>query len=276
MLHFLLAGAALVAVDLAVGGEEPPGADGDDLAARTIRLTDEFIRTTRERWREREGRAPTADELGLAIAEFVRQEALYREARARGLDQGDLIVRRRLIQKMEFITRDLVTVKEPTEAELAAHLDDNAERWAHPETVTFHHVFFSRQRRGSDVAADAARVLEGLDAKMTPDVAARLGDAFLREREYEHASAETIDRAFGPGFARAVLALEPGRWAGPIESSLGVHLVFVRAHRAARPATLDEVRSRVRSDLIERRRESATRDLERRIIERYPVIRPDG
>ena len=73
-------------------------------------------------------RPPTSEELEGLIRDRVREEVYYREALALGLDKDDLIIRRRLRQKMEFVTDDVVAQAQPTDDELSAYLK------AHPDT----------------------------------------------------------------------------------------------------------------------------------------------
>ena len=64
------------------------------------------------------------DELTLAerqalVDEYVREEALYREALAMGLNQGDYIIRQRLIQRLDFLLESGIETEDVGRAELA-------------------------------------------------------------------------------------------------------------------------------------------------------------
>ena len=52
------------------------------------------------------------------IDDFVREEVYYREALALGLDRNDTVIRRRLQQKMEFLTDTGADLLEPVAGEL--------------------------------------------------------------------------------------------------------------------------------------------------------------
>src|SRR5579872_6833062 len=62
-------------------------------------------------------RPPTEGELQGLVRDYIREEAAYRAALAAGLDRDDMIVRRRLRQKLEFLADDLATRTEPTGAD---------------------------------------------------------------------------------------------------------------------------------------------------------------
>ena len=98
-------------------------------------------------------RPPTSAESDRFLADFVREEILYREALALGLDHDDLVVRRRLVQKMEMLAlRDASAI---TESDLMDHYLDHRADYALPESVSFRQVFFSTALRGADAQAAA-------------------------------------------------------------------------------------------------------------------------
>jgi hypothetical protein len=200
-----------------------------------------------------------------AARQLVEEEALYREAKRLGLDQGDLVVRRRLVQKMEFLLEDLAAPPPPDEADLRAWLAAHPDKYRAPARVTLEHVYFSRDRRKDAVGADALAALQA------PDAAA--GDPFLGGRRFEQRTEQDLARTFGPDFAAAVMKLEPGRWGGPVASAYGRHLVRVESFSPAAPATLEDVRARVEADVVEARRREAAAKARAEIVARYPIER---
>jgi hypothetical protein len=93
------------------------------------------------------------------VTAHIREEVLYREALAMGLDRDDTIVRRRMAQKMEFLTDDVVGAAEPDDAALQRFFAENAARYAKPARVSFRHVYFSKEKRGASVEASACEAL---------------------------------------------------------------------------------------------------------------------
>src|SRR5262249_4884420 len=153
---------------------------------------------------------------------YIDNEVLYREALELGLDRGDIIVRRRLVQKMEFLTEGLDPVPEPTDTELQAYLDAHAEHYLQPDRVTLTHVFASNDRHGAATATLAEQWGEQLRAGADP---ATLGDPFLRGRELAAVSERDLAGILGNAFAAHVMQLPVGTWSAPIASSYGLHLV---------------------------------------------------
>ncbi len=229
-------------------------------AARIEQLALGFVRT----WQ----RPPTQEELAGLVDEFVREEILYREALALGLDRDDTIVRRRMRQKLEFLSEDVAPVADPDDAALARHLAEHADAYRIEPQVALRQVFVSRDRRGDAALGDAQALLARLSADPAADA---LGDASLLPASLPLAPLGEVARVFGAVFAEEVVKLPSGRWSGPVESGFGLHLVFVETREEGRPAALDEVRAAVRNDWLSARRAEANEAFYRNLRERYEV-----
>ncbi len=122
-------------------------------------------------------------------------------------DEGDIVVRRRLVQKVEFLFKDLSAMTEPTEDDLRNYYTENRAKYEMPPQVTFTQVYFSIDSRGVDGAKQAAQALtkEGHD----PSKASTLGDASMLSPECAQCSMREIINRFGTDFAKAVKNLEP-------------------------------------------------------------------
>ena len=167
--------------------------------------------------------APTAEEMNHLIEDRVRQEVLYREGLALGLDQGDEIIKRRMVQKMDFLAEDLSALQDPDPAELRSWFEKNAARFTVPGRLTFRHLYFSPDRRGTIALAGASAAKTRLAGKRENwQGAATLGDPFMFQDRYTGRSLEQVSAAFGGDFARALFTLPVGSWQGPIESGAWV------------------------------------------------------
>jgi len=237
---------------------------------RVIRVDADLLSGLRADHRRRTGRDPTPADEEAAVARHIDGEILYREARARGLDRGDVIIRRRLQQLMDLRAEDAATAAPPTDGELARELEQNPGRYARPARLALTQVFVAR---GPGDAARAAALLTALDGGADP---ARLGDPFLRGRDLGPLTRAEASATFGGDFAAALFALPAtadGRFVGPVPSSYGLHLVSLRARQAARPATLEEARVEIAADLREHRRAHAREQLLELLRGRYRVER---
>ncbi len=249
LLHFLVLGAALFALfDLREAAGSEAAGRLDVSAGRVEALGASFERT----WRRR----PTEAELEGIVEEWIRDEVLYREALARGLDRDDEIVRRRMRQKLEFVADDLTELVEPTDAELGAFLDSRQEAYRLAPRLALRHVYVSRDRHGDDAERLAGLLLEELRRLGSDADTSAHGDATLLPAELELGPLGAIAGVFGDELAAALELLEVGRWEGPLASSYGLHLVLVSEREEGRVPALDEIRTALERDwLAERRRE---------------------
>ena len=150
LLHFLLIGAVLFLVYNLVNTEQKEN---------EIIIDDNLINELAAKWELMRNRQPNLQELKSLVASFIEQEILYREALAMNLDHNDEIVKRRLAQKMEFISDELAEVLQPTEEMLKEYYEKNIENYTKPSVFTFKQVYFSQDKRTSAVE-DAKRILE--------------------------------------------------------------------------------------------------------------------
>jgi hypothetical protein len=261
LLHFFLVGAGLFALFAWLRG--PIVATPERIhvdAARIEQLALGFRRT----WQ----RPPAQDELDGLVAEFVREEILYREALAIGLDRDDTIVRRRMRQKLEFLSEDVAAVEDPDDATLSRYLAQHADAYRVEPLVALRQIFFSPDRRGDAASLDAQAALARLGADPAAD---ETGDASLLPQRLPPTTLSGISRVFGDAFAEQIGELTAGSWAGPIESSFGLHLVFIETREAGRAPSLDEVRQAVRNDWQAAQRSEANEVFYQRLRERYEV-----
>lgn len=259
LVHFFLLGAALFALYgwLNRDGFESP----DEIVVDTARvdaLAAQFERT----WQ----RPPTADELAGLVDNWVREEILYREGLALGLEENDPVLRRRIAQKVEFMSEAFVD-DELTDAELEAYLADNIEAYEIEPRYTFRQRYFDPGRRGDDLDQELDQAIE----KLRQSTDAPVGDPTLLPPRLANASTSEIRRTFGSDFADALAEVPVGQWSGPVRSGYGVHVVRVDEAVPGRAPSLEEVRPAVERDLLARRTEAAREKFYDMLRERYTV-----
>lgn len=264
LLHFVLLGAVIFAVYGWLPGHSSPSSDKIVVTQGQIEhLALGFLKT----WQ----RPPTAEELQGLIRDYVREEVCCREAIALGLDKDDTMIRRRLRQKMEFITDDLTAQTEPTDAELKAYLEAHPESFKIEPRLSFRHIFLNPQKHGGNLERDTAQLLAQLSrADPKADVSA-MGDSLLLENDFPPTSLGDIARQFGTAFATKLAALPVGNWQGPVESGYGVHLVCIRERLESRVPELAEVRESVRREWSNARRLESNERYYQELLKRYVV-----
>lgn len=219
LFQFLVLGTALFGVFHFVDKEKTDAPARIVISSdRIANLADGFART----WR----RLPSKDELQGLIDDYIRDEVFYREGRVAGLDRDDIIIRRRVRQKMEFFAED-ISAQDPSEEQLTAYLKANSERFKTEDRFTFRQIFLSETRRALSIDSDTKHVGSVLaEADASADTST-LGDPFVLGEEFHALSQGALAEIFGDSFAKGIFALEKGRWQGPLSSSFGQHFIFI-------------------------------------------------
>ena len=268
LVHFLLIGSLLFVISGAWGHSNQPG-------SKRIALTPDDVRQLEMAFAAQWERQPTSQELAGLVENRVREEILYREALAMGLDKEDDIVKRRMAQKMQFLAEDVANAHEPTTAELKAWFEKNGKQFALPGRITFRHIYFSPDQRGRQAHDDAANALAKIAGQPADSKsAAGLADRFMFQDYYAERSPEQLAKDFGSEFARAILKLKPGSWQGPVESGYGWHLVFVESFTPGRIPAFEEVEPDVKSAWLADQREQAWNEAYTAMRAKYTVSLP--
>ncbi len=270
LVHFLVLGTALFAVSRVLdpsAGKPPP--------SRQIVLTLDDLRQLQISFAAQWERAPSGQEMRGLVENRIREEILYREALAMGLDKDDTIVRRRMAQKMEFLAEDVSAAYEPTTEELQAWFAKNASMFEEPPRVTFRTLYFSPDRRGPHARTDAEKALAKLSGKPASwQSAAPLADPFMFEDYLADRAPDQIAKDFGPPFAKALFQEKPGAWSGPIESGYGWHLVFIDSLTPGRVPAFDEVEPDVKTAWLARRKAEAWEEAYKTMRAKYELVLP--
>jgi len=270
LVHFLLIGTLLFLAYATWGNS---GTSAETRPNRITLTSDDLIQMTLT-WRAQGRPMPTEREMENLIETKVREEVLYREAKALGLDKDDTIIKRRLAQKMEFVAEDLSTLKDPTPDELKAWFEQNRERFALPPRLTFTHRYFSPDKRPGTARQAAEQALSRL-GKSEAAADATDADAFMFNDRYVDQSAEQVAALFGPKFAASVIAMKQGTWQGPVESGYGWHVVFVEELTPGRVPAYEEIEPDVKQEWIAQRRADAKRTMYEAMRARYEVVVKD-
>ena len=264
LFHFCLMGAALFALSSLIS--RPGMSDRTEIVV-TQGEVEHLATGFAKLWR----RAPSPAELVGLVRDRVQEEVYYREAVAMGLDQDDVVIRRRLRQKLEFLSDDVAGRATPTDSALTAYLATHDERYRKSAALSFRQVYLNPDRHRATLAADAEALLAALRQLRSPDGAEELGDATMLEHRFESASIPDIERVFGPEFVEAITSLGTGQWRGPVGSSYGMHFVLVTGRVPGAPPSLAEVRDAVTRDWLNDRRVESQEATYREMLGRYKV-----
>ena len=259
--HFLLIAIALFAVD----AYSTRSVD----AQKVIEVDQARIEWLKSASKKENGRLPTDGELQRLIDNHVRDEVFFREALAMGLERDDVIIRRRLVEKLRFLIEDVATSTVPGEQELREFYQLMQDSFREPERYSFSHFYFSNDAR-SDARSDAEQALLQLTGSGA-EPAKKLGDPFMMRYHYANQGQSQIGNSFGSDFALDISKLAAGPWSGPLQSVYGWHLVKLNEKTASYIPDFEQVREEVLAQWQEQQRVKANDEIFARLRAGYSV-----
>jgi hypothetical protein len=260
MLHFLLIGIALFA---AYQWRAPVDSNGHRIVI-TRGVVDDLV----TQHVAAKGREPSSTELNHLIESYVRDEILYREGVRLGLERDDIVVKRRVRQKIEMIAEEDASTRAPSDVDLFAYLTANPARFVQPAILTFEQVFIGESTSGPAVVQAVAITREGLRSGTDPE---KLGKPTLLPRRMTRTPVDLVARDFGASFAHALENVPVGEWVGPLDSSFGAHYVRVADRTPAAAPQLAAVRDHVVREWENERRQRARNDAYTKMRGEYQV-----
>jgi hypothetical protein len=262
LLHFALLGAAIFSGYRIIA---PPAAD----ASQIVITADRIASISAQFSASHGGRPPHESELRAAIDAYVRDEMLYREGLALGLDRDDPVVRNRIRQKAELLSDDALT-RVPSDRDLEAYLGAHQAEFDLPARVSFQQIYVDPDRHRDD---DLTLVITGIRKALTlgrrPGT---LGDRTLLPATMTEALPPDVEAVFGNDFARQLAAIEGDGWQGPLTTSYGLHLVRVTHRGEPTRATLADARDVVTREWSRAQTATLKEEFYRMLARRYTVV----
>ena len=270
LIHFMAIGAVIFAVHAYRTAGEQVEAPRDRIVVtpgRIAQLAQVFAKT----WQ----RPPTAQELNGLIQAFVKEEVYYREAVKLGLDRDDTLIRRRMQQKMEFLTEPGEEALDATDGDLEAFLAANREAFRVEPRVAFDQVFIRPEKVAGAIEPHVAELLEAARNASSDREIRQLGHPTMLPSSLRLAPLSQIDRNFGNGFGEQLTRLPKNVWSGPVKSTYGLHLVRVTEKTEGYDPPLAEVRQGVEAKWRTAKRDAFREAEYQRLREKYEVVLPD-
>ena len=278
LLHFLVLAVGLFVLHSVVSHE-----DADANAKRIVVDQTHLLTFSQDRTKsfepvtaQKQLDSLSGEALQKVINDYVREEALYREARSLGLDRDDYVIKRRLIQKVDYVARGFAeSFNEVSEEDIQNYFAENKSDYYVEPRITFTHIFFSAERHGAEKAKTLAeqKLTELQHSKVSFNDAAKHGERFLYGMNYVERSQLYVESQFGTEMTKQVFAAEPNQalWQGPFMSTHGAHLVMITQKQPGYMPTLDEVYTRVAQEaqraIVAERAQQATQQ----IVDSYDI-----
>jgi hypothetical protein len=270
LFQFFIIGIVLYAV-YALFGKIDNSADEN-----TVIVTEGDLAWMADSWTKRWNRPPTAAEFKGLVDHHIEESILYQESLKMGLDKNDVIIRRRLAQKLRFLQEDLIKPAEPSIEELDIYFNENIDKYIAEELITMTQIFFDPDERDEATLSDAENTINVLKKMDITDIElADYGDNFMLQNYYPGHTQIEIAKLFGNDFAQSVMVLKPGEWHGPILSGYGAHLVYISERIEPEQPILTEVREIVLKDWRLAKQEEINDLFIDGLLSRYTIVFED-
>ena len=212
-------------------------------------------------WETQMGAKPSGDELDSLVHDWVREEVFYREALRLGLDSQDIIVRRRLVQKLGFLARE-VDEESITAEDVRAYYQENIADYTLPVRYSLSQVYFKSTGQYDSLMQELAG---GANWK-------EMGDSSMLPRSLVRKSDREVTSTLGTEFTAQLDQLTKGQWVGPVSSTFGFHIVRLDELTAEEQRPLAYIESQVAADLLHQRREQSLDDYYGKLLDQYEVV----
>jgi len=244
--------------------------NGDTVHAKSVVISKAEIEHLKTLWTKTRQRAPTQNELQALIEHEIREKIMYQEALGLGLEQGDSFVRRRLAQKMEFLSSDMAELADPSEEELLQYMSTHKDMFRSPGKINFKQIYIDPSKHKQH--AYTQTLLDVLRSKDNKVDISTLTDSRMLRQFYTGESEYSLEKVFGKTFVKALFTSPVRTWQGPITSAYGEHLVFIDSLTPSRQEPLDLVRDKVVMEYKAQKRKEMDRAFYANLRKSYQVI----
>lgn len=215
-------------------------------------------------WVNQVGREPTLQEVDGIIKQLLDEEILYREAIKLGLDKNDIIIKRRLAQKIGFLRQEADSSL-PSEEEVSNFYNKNIDKYFVGKRITFSHIYFSSNENEETLADEALTQIRSGSSE------SNFGEPFLLGKNFSSKTITEIERSFGVSFSKDIQNITPKEWSGPLNSEYGSHLIFVSSISDSFTPTLKEIKNIIINDLILENQNNSVKEYLKELRNKYQI-----
>lgn len=237
-------------------------AAGRERESRTLRLDPDARQAAQVGEESLRGRPLTPTERLDYQVHWVRGRVLLHEARRRGLDRGDALIRSSILGRTHLSLAPEIDA--PTPEDLRRYFDTHGRVYEQPAAVRISLATFPS---GSSVPAEGA-VRARLEAGERPE---EVGPSARVGSQLEGMSMVDLRVLFGSAFAERVFKAKAGIWIGPLASTFGTHFVRIDERSPPRRPPFAEVEALVRQDWVLAEEERIVAPTLERLREQFTV-----
>ncbi len=224
-------------------------------------------------WQKTWQRPPSRQELNQILNSYVRDEVLYQEAIKQELDKNNAMVKRSLIMQMTMLAESQAEQQAITEEDIQAYYALRQDQYQQEARISFVQLYFSKEKRGESAEADVKKAIRELNRREDdPTTVSGSGDIIMLESKYEQQLESQIDKHFGEGFAKQLVALPEGTWSGPVASSYGWHAVYITDKQEGQARPLEAVKAEIIREMEYEEKEAAKEQFFTELMQQYNIV----
>jgi parvulin-like peptidyl-prolyl isomerase len=212
-------------------------------------------------WQTQTGLTASTEELDSLVNNWIEEEVLYQEALRLGLNQEDSIIRRRLVQKLNFIAES-DPLPSPEMASVEDFYQSRLANYTLPVRYSFRQLYFQQRE-------DALTALNQISAGQA---ATDFGETSMLSSNYAYRSVLDLNASLGSGFAEQLQELETGSWQGPVTSGFGLHLIFLTNIHPEEVTPFSAITEQVLQDYAQYQQENARLLYLENLLQEYDIV----
>ena len=229
LVHFLVLGALVFVIYAYVSDDT----DGDE---HKIVIAKAEVKQLTYRWKKKHFRPPNSKEKQELLDKAIYNEIMSREASRIGLDKNDFIIKRRLTQKLEFVSSDLSQLQKPTNDELLKYLNEHKKQFMLPENISF-----------------------------------RIKENIMLPLENNELTKYEVSKTFGKVFANELFDLQTDRWIKDVKSAYGPLTVYVKSKTSEKLPTFKSIEKKLYVAWMNEQKEKTDKDFYNNLKKAYTV-----
>ncbi len=275
LLWFILLGSSLFIVD------QYRNVNND----RLISITQGDIDKIRSQW-EAQSDKPLTDQIVIGLLkDEINQRRLYKEALSLNLDHDDVIIKRRLIQKLRFVMSEFSNSTRPLIAELRQYYENNKAKYIRSPAISFRHIFlgqinFGKNSNNNSNYNSSEKFSDRISTLLTElnqstDKSKNwqlMGEPFMHGNSFLNHSVEQLLLQFNPSFIDKLMVTETGRWTGPLDSLYGSHLVFLENVTPVIEVEFEELKNLIEHDYRQSKQADNYQAYLEELAVKYPFV----
>ena len=240
---------------------------------KKIIISAQKVEELRVHWKQLQGREATSLELNSSIEKYIENEIFYQEALRLQLDKDEPVIKKVLIDKLHYISSELVDMDSGSEEVLKKYFNQHKERFIKDEkSISFEHIYLNPQKH-KELKSFARTLRTQIHTHPYNKTASALGDKFHGPNVFTEANNSILGHFFSHAFIEQLFSLEEKKWSKPLTSGFGIHLIYVENIRKSKIINYNDLKEDVKRDWLIEEKKKSSEQFYKKLRKEYTVER---